>query len=415
MENKKLLPNLRLAAQKADIYSKVDGLSLQNLFYTYFEYFPNCLMFTGLMKKDGNYHFDTDKLYDYLRENLPEEEEVEMIKYIVKNLDDGKQMLSFCILLKKSHLFARLDESPSESYVLYDNEHEDDVNRFYELLFKYYVKEEAKENNFYTISSNKDGYHLIENPVRVMKGFSVSKQYNDDFAIQDEKIQKFVKEENTSGLVILHGTKGTGKTTYIRHLISTNPEKKFVFVPAGLIEILGQPSFQSFLLSLSNHIIILEDCENALRDRKVGSNASAVSLLLNMSDGLLSDGLGIKFICTFNEDIKDMDEAIMRKGRLISKYEFKGLNADKANVLLREVAFQKSGETNAFLIDGNNNVFKAAVTDEGVIEITESSKDDETFESFPHVEIPFLTKPTTLADVYNYDQESYSIERKRII
>ena len=102
-----------------------------------------------------------------------------------------------------------------------------------------------------------------------------------------------------------------------------------------MISLLGEPSFGSFLITLNNHVIVLEDCENAIRDRKQSGSASAVSLLLNMTDGLLSDDLGMKFICTFNEDMKNIDSALLRKGRLMSKYEFKALQVDKAEKLLK--------------------------------------------------------------------------------
>ena len=104
---------------------------------------------------------------------------------------------------------------------------------------------------------------------------------------------------------------------------------------------LGDPSFGNFLLSLQNSVIILEDCEAVIRSRKSNSSASAVSLLLNMGDGLMSDDLGIKFVCTFNEDVKNIDEALMRKGRLACMYEFKPLSAEKVAVLLPKVVNEK--------------------------------------------------------------------------
>ena len=98
----------------------------------------------------------------------------------------------------------------------------------------------------------------------------------------------------------------------------------------------GDPSFGSFLTSLNNDIIVLEDCENIIKDRKMGESASSVSLLLNMTDGILSDDLSMKFICTFNDDMKTIDPALLRKGRLVSKYEFTPLCVEKAEKLLKE-------------------------------------------------------------------------------
>ena len=58
-----------------------------------------------------------------------------------------------------------------------------------------------------------------------------------------------------------------------------------------------------------------------------------MSNLLNLSDGLLSDGFHIQIICTFNTELSRIDKALLRKGRLIAAYHFGPLAADKAQAL----------------------------------------------------------------------------------
>ncbi|MBK6285475.1 MAG: hypothetical protein IPF54_24935 [Draconibacterium sp.] len=60
---------------------------------------------------------------------------------------------------------------------------------------------------------------------------------------------------------------------------------------------------------------------------------------MNISDGLLSDCLNIQIICSFNTDITKVDSALLRKGRLIAKYEFKELEPEKANSLSMKLGF----------------------------------------------------------------------------
>lgn len=381
------IPNLRLANSKSALYSDVDGLSLQNLFYTYNEYFPNCFMFTR-SARDGDYYFDTAELLKYLQENTPDDEDMETIEYCTEDMTTKEIKKGMCVVLKKSNIFARIENSISESYILYANDGYEALNKFKEILYKFYVAPEEEKNNLYKIFQDNTGFHLNKGHIKEVKDFDIARQYNDDFPHEDEKIRKFVEDDDRSGLVILHGEKGTGKTTYIRNLITNNPNKKFVFVSPDMVQLLGQPAFTTFLNSLTNHIIILEDCENAIRDRKnsLGISASAVSVLLNMSDGLLADDLGIKFICTFNEDIKDIDSALLRKGRLVSKYEFKPLTVDKTNALLEYIYTQKAKEN-------------------------EENVDENTGE----VVIPKVEKGLTLADIYNFEEDSYETVRKKII
>jgi len=90
----------------------------------------------------------------------------------------------------------------------------------------------------------------------------------------------------------------------------------------------GKRNFKSGLISIllenPNSIFVIEDAENIIVDREKDRHCP-VSALLNISDGLLSDCLNIQVICSFNTDISKVDGAIMRKGRLIAKYEFKEL------------------------------------------------------------------------------------------
>ena len=385
----KEIKNLRLDPQLSRIYSDVDGLSLQNLFFTNNNYFPNCYMFTR-SNRDGEFYFDTEEMLKYIEENTPEDENLETIRYCTEDMGTKELSLGFCALFHKSNIYARIEKSISESYVLFANDGYEALNKFKELLYRFYVAPEEEKNNLYKIFQDNTGFHLNKGHIKEVEDFNLSLQYNDDFPHEDEKIRKFIEDDDRSGLVILHGEKGTGKTTYIRNLISSFTGKKFVFVTPDLIPLLGQPAFTTFLNSLNNHIIILEDCENAIRDRKsnLGISSSAVSVLLNMTDGLLADDLGIKFICTFNEDIKDIDSALMRKGRLVSKYEFKPLTVEKTNALLEHIYTKKAKEVND--------------NDESPVYVKE-------------VDYPKVEKGLTLADIYNFEEDSYETIRKKII
>jgi ATP-dependent 26S proteasome regulatory subunit len=84
---------------------------------------------------------------------------------------------------------------------------------------------------------------------------------------------------------------------------------------------------------------VIEDAENVIMDRKISSNAS-VSNLLNISDGLLADFLNVQIICTFNSSLTLIDNALMRKGRLIAKYEFGKLGINKAQRLSDHLGFE---------------------------------------------------------------------------
>lgn len=380
--------NLRLDQTMSSVYNEVDGLSLQNLFYTNNGYFPNCYMFTKDYKNNDKY-FDVAKFFDFLKEKY-NEEEMSYIQYVTHNIDTKEDNFGFCIQLLKENIYARFEKQINESYILYGHDNVESLKNFTNLLYDFYVSPEEEKGNIWKIAQSSAGFYLQKSKIKEVKNFSIERQYNDDFAHEDEKIRRFVADKDKSGLIILHGEKGTGKTTYIRNLINTNPDRKFVYVTPDLVPLLGQPAFTTFINTLNDHIVILEDCEEVIRDRKNTGMTSGVSTILNMSDGLLADDLGIKFICTFNADVNDIDSALMRKGRLVSKYEFKPLTVEKTNNLLEFIYSEKAKE--------------------------EDNEDENGIPELPKdFVVPHSNKGLTLADIYNYEDDSYIKERKKII
>ena len=95
-----------------------------------------------------------------------------------------------------------------------------------------------------------------------------------------------------AGLYILHGPPGTGKTSFINHLIQ-KVEKDFIFIPSNLVDSLLQPDFIELLWEHANAIIVIEDAEKALQKR-TNTDYSPVSNLLNITDGLMGDILNLQ-------------------------------------------------------------------------------------------------------------------------
>ena len=162
--------------------------------------------------------------------------------------------------------------------------------------------------------------------------------YEDDFKAVDTLIQQRLKAKNDKGIVLLHGLPGTGKTTYLRYLAS-RIKKQVLFLSPNIAGNLMDPGFIQLLINNPNSVMIIEDAEDIIMDRRTNTSSS-VSNLLNISDGLLADFLNVQLICTFNSPLTMVDSALTRKGRLIAQYEFGKLGVAKGQRLSDHCGFR---------------------------------------------------------------------------
>ena len=166
----------------------------------------------------------------------------------------------------------------------------------------------------------------------------IQKNYNDD--IPYDKMVEILNRDESAELMLFYGEPGTGKSTLIKKFISDMPDKEFVFMDGTLLANVQQDRLMSYFMECQDTIFIFEDCEKILLNRDRNYNPT-MSILLNLTDGIISDVLNIKIICTFNTELNNIDKALLRKGRLTLKYEFKKLDKEKAKVLLEDDTINK--------------------------------------------------------------------------
>jgi hypothetical protein len=199
-------------------------------------------------------------------------------------------------------------------------------------------KRREKKRKFEINLIGKDSYGLDLKAMEIKKTkLDLDLYYEDDFKQVDKIICERLAKQDDKGIVLLHGLPGTGKTTYLRYLVG-RLKKKVMFLSPGMTGNIMNPEFMDLLIDNPNSIVIIEDAENVIMDRRV-SNDPSVSNLLNISDGLLSDFLNVQLICTFNHPLSMIDKALMRKGRLIAKYEFGKLSVEKGQRLSKHLGY----------------------------------------------------------------------------
>ncbi len=161
--------------------------------------------------------------------------------------------------------------------------------------------------------------------------------YGSAFSKVHDVIVKKLNENNGKGIILLHGEPGTGKTSYIKYLTSLIKDKDILFIPPSMAEMLSEPSIIPFLMDHKNSILIIEDAERVISDRQGSGSPAGVSNILNLTDGILGDCLSIQIVATFNMKREKIDQALLRKGRLIAEHKFDKLSAEESNILLKHL------------------------------------------------------------------------------
>jgi hypothetical protein len=142
--------------------------------------------------------------------------------------------------------------------------------------------------------------------------------------------------ESSANILLLIGPPGTGKTTFIRGLLSHTESSAMVTYDAAILE--KDYLFARFIED-DTSVMVLEDSDAFLKSRSDGN--TMMHRFLNVGDGLVTTK-GKKMIFSTNlPSIRDIDSALVRPGRCFDIVTFDNLTlpqaqtlADKLNVSL---------------------------------------------------------------------------------
>jgi hypothetical protein len=276
------------------------------------------------------------------------------IKNITKNFE-GFRGGTFYFEYK--NIFVKIikkHQDDSDSHFWDDTKIETDNKNIYNLSFSgpvgsiFPIKDFEKfihtsdDSKIHLFIKNQYGDYAFEPlKIKTQKNIDIALNYGKDFVSVFDTIKDRLNKE-TSGLYMFHGPSGTGKSTFIKNL-TTQVKKDFIYIPTTMLETFtSDPACLQMLIQKSNSIIVLEDAEKLIMKRHGDSlDTSAVSALLNLSDGILSDILNIAVIITYNCDTKEIDPALKRKGRLKVEYKFDHLSTEDSKLLATSLNYPK--------------------------------------------------------------------------
>jgi hypothetical protein len=240
-------------------------------------------------------------------------------------------------------------------------------------------REKTNEGNVYVLATDYEGLDVKK------LGFAASRfekeNYAPDVQVGMEAILSDLKSANPKGkLTIIEGDPGSGKTFFVRSLVSETPNACFIVIPPNMVERISDPAIIPVFLRLKSGdqpqesygpsgqpvsktdivlplisesekkeafinpiILIVEDADECLV-RRNGGNMPAISAVLNLTSGILGDLLDIRVVATTNAKKTDMDEALLRDGRLSYNLEVGRLPPEQATKIYRRLMNNDSAE-----------------------------------------------------------------------
>lgn len=312
----------------------------------------------------------SDDFWNFLKTEYKVKPENVMVRCdIQKDIKDREERIyKYIITLDKPYkvMFIFDDEKKVIDSELYETP-EEQTNKIYEILLYFqpdatdFINDDIlpkleemtyhppKNKSFFLISRGNYGYELRNATVKDIN-INLEMNYGEDFIKKDKEIIKKLSE-NKKGLFLFHGVPGSGKTTYIRKIIHDLSEQKtIIYVPSYMMYGIAEPELISFVSKFKNTVLLLEDAESILTNT-TEERDQAVTNILNMSDGLLNDYLDMQIIATLNVEKKIIDEALLRKGRLMVNYKFKKLTPTQATDLSKYIGSNKKFTTPATLAE----------------------------------------------------------------
>ena len=229
------------------------------------------------------------------------------------------------------------------------SEDADEVNEIIKSLSEYQVIDDSEDgHNLNVVSLSNNSIELEEIKYDDIDIDNIEEYYSKQtFKDLSKWLKKSKKQQ--SGLSILYGNIGTGKSSAIKYL-ATKLDSNLIFVPNNLVDLtINSSDFSKFLRKHENPILILDDCEMIFNEFFTKSNI-IVNNLMQLVDGLLSNKLSI--ITIFNvEDKSEIDHNLIECNNLIDIVEFTDLSNSEANQLSELLGYKQKHKNDIRLLD----------------------------------------------------------------
>lgn len=226
------------------------------------------------------------------------------------------------------------------------------------------MEKRSSKGRIYVVTTDGSGGMRLQSLGNAAADF-IPENYEPKLVVEYDHVVSCLRSKDPCGrMVLLDGPPGCGKSYALRGMLSLVPKSTVIMVPPHMVASMADPAFVELLLqerqvAMGPIVLVVEDADHCLLTRS-SDNMSAISSILNLSDGLMGSMLDLRVVCTTNAKPEKMDEAIMRPGRLCRHLRFNKLLFTQASDVYRRLLGDPEADIQAVMGDKRSSTYTLA-------------------------------------------------------
>lgn len=288
-------------------------------------------------------------------DNFCEElEKIENVSKVFETTDDDEKTIQYFF---KHHYISVYVPSSNKITVDLVTDEKDFLERI-SLFLNNKFKEIEKSKQIHMIAPDEYSEQISLYPMGDISLPINRQNYDKEVLKKVDYIIKELNSENPAGrMVLIEGPSGVGKSYIIRGILKELNFGTCVLIPASMLDNLDKPTLIPLLMKnkravrnkvleeISTEkskpiILIIEDADSVLVPRSA-DNMSAISSLLNYTDGIFGSLFDIRIIATTNALRVEIEKSLLRPGRLLKRIHVDLLSTKKAEEIFERLTNQK--------------------------------------------------------------------------
>lgn len=238
-------------------------------------------------------------------------------------------------------IFDKLSEEKliGDVSIIWSENHSKKIEEWISILKDFVESDEEEEEGEIRsertniISIGQNGFELNHLNLPKLELEDIEIFYNDETINRTEKLIKSIRKGD-SGLSVLWGERGVGKTTLSNYIISET-DNTVIYIPLNMIDMtITSPDFIKFLKNRKGSLLVIDDAEIQFSDY-FSKTSFFTGNLLQLVDGLGARNLELNILLILNcKNINEIDSNLLKCNNMMDIIKVENNTDEKSKELV---------------------------------------------------------------------------------